>query len=49
MLNAVGLDGMSDEETDDSEDSAGKEKNLISIPVNWINPTLTDIFHIIDD
>lgn len=49
MLNAVGLDGMSGEETDDSEDSAGREKILVSIPVDWINPALADIFHVIDD
>ena len=47
MLDAVGVDGMSGEETNGK--STGKEKQLISVPVDWINPALTDVFHVIDD
>ena len=38
---------MSGEET--NGESTGKEKQLILVPVDWINPALTDVFHVIDD
>ena len=46
MLDAVGIEGMSDEETDEV---VGREKKLASVPVRWINPALTEVFHVLDD
>jgi hypothetical protein len=37
---------MSGEETDG--EVSGREKQLTRIPVRWINPELTDLFHAID-
>jgi hypothetical protein len=45
-VDAVGVDGMSGEETDG--ESSGREKILVKVPVQWINSELTDLFHAMD-
>lgn len=42
---------MSGEETDDKpiqDPTQDRQKELIRVPVRWINPQLTDMFHVID-
>jgi hypothetical protein len=46
VVDAVGVDGMSGEDTDG--EPPGREKRLLRVPVKWINPELTGLFHIID-
>lgn len=45
-IDAVGADGMSGEETDD--EVSGRQKELARVPVRWINPELTRLFHTVD-
>lgn len=45
-VDAVGVDGMSGEETDGEVST--REKQLIRVPVRWINPELTRLFHAMD-
>jgi len=40
------VDGMSGEETDSKVST--QEKQLIRVPVQWINPELTHLFHAMD-
>jgi hypothetical protein len=45
-VDAVGADGMSGEETDGQ--ISGREKQLVRVPVQWINSELTELFHTMD-
>ena len=45
-VDAAGADGMSGEETDG--EFSGREKQLVRVPVQWINPELTELFHTLD-
>jgi len=46
LFDAVGADGMSGEETD--EETTGREKQLVRVPILWIHSELTDLFHTMD-
>jgi hypothetical protein len=45
-VDAVGADGMSGEESDG--EVSGREKQLVRVPVKWINSELAGLFHAID-
>jgi hypothetical protein len=45
-VDAVGVDGMSGEETDGN--ISGRQKQLAQVPVRWINSELSHLFHNID-
>jgi hypothetical protein len=46
VVDAIGPDGMSGEETDDGY--SGREKGLVRVPVRWVNPQLMELCHAVD-